>query len=191
MLVIPPASLSITLACLWSQSTLQGRVNLSFRGLRDQNRNNWLPIMSSWHLFFHFVFFWGSIRIFAQILLRHPVHPISTPQALSQNKTEFSRYSTALQMMSDMINGWLKWTVNNMQTTYVMIKPDGVQRGLIGEIIGRFERKVTISWNEVIIPSEEIAREHYAVHQRPFFPSLIKFVTSQPAYVWLGEALRQ
>ena len=70
----------------------------------------------------------------------------------------------------------------SMETTYVMVKPDGVQRGLVGEIIQRFERKgLQLVGLKQVIPSEEIAKEHYAVHaERPFFPGLIKFVTSGP-----------
>ena len=79
----------------------------------------------------------------------------------------------------------------NMQTTYVMVKPDGVQRGLVGEIIQRFERKgLQLVGLNSVIPSEEIARSHYAVHaERPFFPGLIKFVTSGPVVcmAWKGK----
>lgn len=93
------------------------------------------------------------------------------------------------------MDGFWAGQVNNMQTTYVMIKPDGVQRGLIGEIIGRFERKgLQLVGMKSIIPSEEIAKEHYAVHsERPFFPGLIKFVTSGPVVcmAWRGvEAIK-
>ena len=49
-----------------------------------------------------------------------------------------------------------------METTYVMIKPDGVQRGLISEIIGRFERKgLKLVGLKAMVPTEEIARAHY------------------------------
>ena len=72
-----------------------------------------------------------------------------------------------------------------------MIKPDGVQRGLIGEIIGRFEQKgLKLVGLKAMVPSEEIARAHYAVHaERPFFPGLIKFVTSGPVVcmAWAGR----
>ena len=69
-----------------------------------------------------------------------------------------------------------------METTYVMIKPDGVQRGLVSEILGRFERKgLKLVGLKSMVPSEEIARTHYDVHkERPFFPGLIKFITSGP-----------
>jgi nucleoside-diphosphate kinase len=78
-----------------------------------------------------------------------------------------------------------------METTYVMVKPDGVQRGLVGEIIGRFEQKgLKLVGLKAVVPSEETARTHYAVHaERPFFPGLIKFVTSGPVVcmAWAGK----
>ena len=56
-----------------------------------------------------------------------------------------------------------------MQTTYVMIKPDGVQRGLVGEIVNRFERKgLQLVGMKSMVPDQTIARTHYAVHaERP------------------------
>lgn len=78
-----------------------------------------------------------------------------------------------------------------MQTTFVMVKPDGVQRGLVGDIISRFERKgMRLVGLRSLIPSEELASQHYAVHkQRPFYPGLIRFVTSGPvvAMAWSGK----
>ena len=81
--------------------------------------------------------------------------------------------------------------VNTMETTYVMIKPDGVQRGLISEIIGRFERKgLKLVGLKAMVPTEEIARSHYDVHkERPFFPGLIKFVTSGPVVCMAWEGV--
>jgi len=71
-----------------------------------------------------------------------------------------------------------------------MVKPDGVQRGLVGEIIKRFERKgLKLVGLKSIIPSEELAEEHYAVHkERPFYNGLIGFITSGPvvAMAWSG-----
>ena len=81
--------------------------------------------------------------------------------------------------------------MNNMETTYVMVKPDGVQRGLIGEIIGRFERKgLKLVGLKSVVPSRETAETHYAVHaERPFYPGLINFVTSGPVVcmAWTGK----
>ena len=76
------------------------------------------------------------------------------------------------------------------EVTYVMVKPDGVQRGLVGEIIQRFERKgLQLVGLKQVVPSEEIARKHYAVHsEKPFFSGLIKFITSGPVVcmAWSG-----
>ena len=77
-----------------------------------------------------------------------------------------------------------------MQTTFVMVKPDGVQRGLVGEIIGRFERKgLRLVGLRQLTPSLELAEAHYEVHnERPFYPGLIQFITSGPvvAMAWTG-----
>lgn len=78
------------------------------------------------------------------------------------------------------------------QRTFVMVKPDGVQRRLVGEIISRFEAKGLLLERLVMrIPDEEIAALHYAEHrQRDFYPSLIEFITSGPvvAMQWSGES---
>ena len=78
-----------------------------------------------------------------------------------------------------------------METTYIMIKPDGVQRGRIAEILGRFERKgLKLVGLKSVVPSKETAETHYAVHaERPFYPRVIKFVTSGPVVcmAWSGK----
>lgn len=86
-----------------------------------------------------------------------------------------------------------------MERSLVLVKPDGVQRGLIGEIITRFEhrglRLVACKFMQV---SPELARKHYAVHEgKSFYESLIQFITCAPvmAMVWAGpdaiSAVRQ
>ena len=78
-----------------------------------------------------------------------------------------------------------------MQTTFVMVKPDGVQRGLVGDIINRFEQKgLRLVGLKQLVPSHELAASHYAVHsERPFYEGLLKFITSGPvvAMAWHGE----
>ena len=78
-----------------------------------------------------------------------------------------------------------------MERTFVMVKPDGVQRGLVGEIIGRLERKgLQLVALKMVRVSEELARRHYAVHaDKPFFEGLVRFLTSAPvvAMVWQGR----
>jgi nucleoside-diphosphate kinase len=69
-----------------------------------------------------------------------------------------------------------------MEQTLVLIKPDGIQRGLVGEIITRFERKgIRIRGLKMMRVSQELAAEHYAVHKgKDFYPKLIEFITSGP-----------
>ncbi|OGX77871.1 nucleoside-diphosphate kinase [Exiguobacterium sp. SH31] len=78
-----------------------------------------------------------------------------------------------------------------MEKTFLMVKPDGVRRGLIGEIITRFENKgYTLNRLEMLTPSVEVAESHYAEHkEKPFFGELVAFLTSGPvvAMEWEGE----
>lgn len=78
-----------------------------------------------------------------------------------------------------------------VERTYVMVKPDGVQRGLIGEIIRRFERKgLRLVAGKLMTVSQEQAERHYAEHHgKPFYPDLIVFITSGPVFamVWEGD----
>ncbi|MEV6065292.1 nucleoside-diphosphate kinase [Nocardia sp. NPDC052001] len=78
------------------------------------------------------------------------------------------------------------------EQTLVLIKPDGVARGLIGEIITRIERKgLKIAALKQVIVSEEIAVAHYAEHrEKPFFGSLIEFITSGPVVAAVLEGPR-
>jgi len=76
--------------------------------------------------------------------------------------------------------------------TLLLIKPDGVERRLIGEIIGRIERKgLTVAALEMRIISDELARQHYAEHDgKPFFASLLEFITSGPLVAAIVEGPR-
>ncbi|MEM6255037.1 MAG: nucleoside-diphosphate kinase [Cyanobacteria bacterium P01_D01_bin.156] len=80
-----------------------------------------------------------------------------------------------------------------MERTFIMIKPDGVQRGLVGDIISRFETKgFSLVGMKFMAVSRELAEKHYGVHkERPFFSSLVEFITSSPvvAMVWEGEGV--
>jgi nucleoside-diphosphate kinase len=77
-----------------------------------------------------------------------------------------------------------------METTFIFLKPDAVQRGLIAEIVGRFERKgLRLVGMKLMQVPEATAKEHYAEHaDKPFFDGLIQFVTSGPvlAMAWRG-----
>ncbi|AYA76838.1 nucleoside-diphosphate kinase [Bacillus sp. Y1] len=78
-----------------------------------------------------------------------------------------------------------------MEKTFLMVKPDGVQRNLIGEIVGRFERKgFQLVGAKLMLISNELAEQHYGEHkERPFFGELVDFITSGPVFamVWEGE----
>ena len=78
-----------------------------------------------------------------------------------------------------------------MEKTFIMVKPDGVQRGLIGEIVNRFEQKgFTLAGAKLMQIPSELAQEHYGEHkERPFFGELVDFITSGPVFamVWEGE----
>lgn len=80
-----------------------------------------------------------------------------------------------------------------MERTFIAIKPDGVQRKLIGEVIKRFETKgFTLVGLKFLSVSRELAEQHYDVHrERPFFGSLVDFITSSPvvAMVWEGDGV--
>ncbi|MEH1785901.1 nucleoside-diphosphate kinase [Nostoc sp.] len=80
-----------------------------------------------------------------------------------------------------------------MERTFLAIKPDGVQRGLVGEIIRRFEAKgFTLVGLKFLKVSRELAEQHYGVHrERPFFGGLVEFITSSPvvAMVWEGDGV--
>ena len=78
-----------------------------------------------------------------------------------------------------------------MEKTLVLIKPDGVQRGLVGEVISRLERRgLKLAGMKFIQMDEDLASRHYAEHVgKPFYPGLLDYITSGPvvAMVWEGK----
>lgn len=78
------------------------------------------------------------------------------------------------------------------ERTLVLIKPDGVGRGLVGEILSRIENKgLTLVALELKNVSDELARRHYAEHDgKPFFGSLLEFITSGPLVAAVAEGPR-
>jgi nucleoside-diphosphate kinase len=78
------------------------------------------------------------------------------------------------------------------ENTFIMVKPDGVQRGLVGEIISRFEGKgLRLERIRKLEIEEDLAQRHYAEHvDKPFFPELLEFITSGAvvAMEWSGES---
>ncbi|KRX10242.1 Nucleoside diphosphate kinase [Pseudocohnilembus persalinus] len=79
----------------------------------------------------------------------------------------------------------------NQERTFLMIKPDGVQRGLVGEIIARFEKRgYKLVAMKFMQASEELLKEHYAdLSSKSFFPGLVKYMASGPVVpmVWEGK----
>lgn len=77
-----------------------------------------------------------------------------------------------------------------MERTFVLVKPDGVQRGLIGEVIARLEKRgLKLVGAKFMAVSRELAERHYAVHQgKPFYAGLVEYIISAPvmAMVWEG-----
>jgi nucleoside-diphosphate kinase len=69
-----------------------------------------------------------------------------------------------------------------MERTLVLVKPDGMQRGLAGEILSRLERRgLKVVGLKLLHVSDALARRHYAEHEgKPFFPGLITYITSSP-----------
>jgi nucleoside-diphosphate kinase len=78
-----------------------------------------------------------------------------------------------------------------MEQTYIMIKPDGVQRGLVGEIIKRFEQRgFTLKGLKMLTVEKAHAEKHYSdLSSKPFFPALVDYICSGPvvAMVWEGK----
>ena len=77
-----------------------------------------------------------------------------------------------------------------MERTLVLVKPDGVQRGLIGEIISRLERRgLKLVGMKLMQVDDVLARQHYGEHvDRPFFAGLVAFITSSPVVAMAWEA---
>lgn len=80
-----------------------------------------------------------------------------------------------------------------MEKTFLMVKPDGVQRNLIGSIVKRFEKKgYQLAGAKLMQMDRQLAEEHYSEHKdRPFFGDLVSFITSGPVFamVWEGEGV--
>ena len=85
-----------------------------------------------------------------------------------------------------------RYSVQVTEQTLILIKPDGVERGVIGEVISRIERKgLRLAALELRTVTEEVASAHYDEHkERPFFGSLLEFITSGPVVAAVVEGPR-
>ena len=77
------------------------------------------------------------------------------------------------------------------EQTFIMIKPDAVQRGLIGDIISRFEKKgIKIVAMKMVDVDRTLAEQHYAVHKgKPFFEPTVEYITSSPVVAMVLEGI--
>ncbi|KAI4319045.1 hypothetical protein MLD38_032693 [Melastoma candidum] len=82
-------------------------------------------------------------------------------------------------------------SMEDVEETYIMVKPDGVQRGLVGEIISRFEKKgFKLTGLKLFQCPKEVAEEHYKdLRSKPFFPKLIDYITSGPVVCMAWEGV--
>lgn len=85
-----------------------------------------------------------------------------------------------------------KYPTEGFERTLVIIKPDALQRRLVGEVIQRFERKgLKIVGLKMLRISEEMAREHYKVHEgKPFYEPLVRYMTSGPCVAMVVEGMK-
>jgi nucleoside-diphosphate kinase len=76
-----------------------------------------------------------------------------------------------------------------MEQTLIIVKPDGVQRGLIGNVVTRFEQRgLKFVGLKLIQITQELAEQHYGVHKgKPFYPGLVQYITSGPVVVGVVE----
>src|SRR5215207_3561439 len=92
-----------------------------------------------------------------------------------------------------LVDGWRPVRLSAVsERTLVLIKPDGIKRRLVGEILGRIESKgLSIAALELKDVGDDLARRHYAEHEgKPFFPSLLEFITSGPVVAAIVEGPR-
>ncbi|KAI5074526.1 hypothetical protein GOP47_0010487 [Adiantum capillus-veneris] len=113
--------------------------------------------------------------------LRHSCLALSSSHTLFCSQLRFT-YSASLSHQCGRLTPIVRASQSSTERSYVMIKPDGVQRGLVGEIISRFERKgFTIKGLKLFSCPAALAEEHYKdLSSKPFYPKLVKYITSGP-----------
>ncbi|KAJ4712516.1 Nucleoside diphosphate kinase [Melia azedarach] len=111
---------------------------------------------------------------------------LNTPPCLLQRKT-IARNSNNTGIFLPRLVAALE----QVEETYIMVKPDGVQRGLVGEIISRFEKKgFKLTGLKLFQCPKELAEEHYKdLSSKPFFPTLIEYITSGPVVCMAWEGV--
>lgn len=98
------------------------------------------------------------------------------------NQTYLTHHSPKPRVAEEVLTTMSKSTSTKNERSFIMVKPDGVQRGLIGDIIKRFEQKgFKLVAMKFMQASEELLSQHYAdLSKKPFFPTLVKFMQTSP-----------
>ncbi|KAA8542167.1 hypothetical protein F0562_023319 [Nyssa sinensis] len=130
-----------------------------------------------------------------KLILRnsHPNHGLSAFQPLSHlflNSTSFP-HAGKKSPKTHIFLPHLVASMEEIEETYIMVKPDGVQRGLVGEIISRFEKKgFKLTGLKLFQCPKELAEEHYKdLKSKSFFPKLIDYITSGPVVCMAWEGV--
>lgn len=108
-------------------------------------------------------------------------------RTLALNRWKTPAYSTRFCLKTPNFN----FIMANTERTYIMIKPDGVKRGLVGQIVERFQRRgFKLVAMKMVQATKEILDQHYCdLVQKPYYPNIVEFMTSGPvvSMVWEGS----
>ncbi|KZV46502.1 nucleoside diphosphate kinase 2, chloroplastic-like [Dorcoceras hygrometricum] len=122
-----------------------------------------------------------------------PTHLQTAHLAIFRPQSHLFASSPSFKSASKKCHVFLPHLVASLEVeeTYIMIKPDGVQRGLVGEIISRFERKgFQLTGLKLFQCPKELAQEHYKdLQSKPFFPKLVDYITSGPVVCMAWEGV--
>ncbi|RWR83772.1 nucleoside diphosphate kinase 2, chloroplastic [Cinnamomum micranthum f. kanehirae] len=141
------------------------------------------PLLSSSPFFSH-------AKIHSKKNKPHIFLPHLVASMIADNKkTHMSFSCSSSSFFSDFLGGF--WVQEEVEETYIMVKPDGVQRGLVGEIISRFEKKgFLLKGLKLFQCPKDLAEEHYKdLKGKSFFPKLIDYITSGPVVCMAWEGV--
>lgn len=115
-------------------------------------------------------------------MFRHPLDPLLTEQAPAKTEAEAAAKVEAVPAVEAAA---ITSTHPNKERTFLMLKPDAVQRGLAGQIIGRFEKKgFKLVAMKVMVASTDLLKQHYAdLAKKPFFPELVRCARNSSSFI--------
>lgn len=130
-------------------------------------------------------------KVIIRPTLHHQHHHLSAFPPLSHLFSNFQLSTTARHRKPRIFLPHLVASLGQVDVTYIMIKPDGVQRGLVGDIISRFEKKgFKLTGLKLFQCPKELAEEHYKdLSSKSFFPKLIDYITSGPVVCMAWEGI--